>query len=154
MIAKERLEDLIEQGAIIYEAKYNNINPVRLNKNRIVILTDKYIHFRPYYGEKYQFHKYLNKLFETKEEAEWELEFGNITRTERLKLPSWEEKDVFFEFTDKDGNDIDLTICYGKILIQYYNKDNIMTKEYFNKPLTKENYIEACRLCKKLFIGE
>lgn len=24
----------------------------------------------------------------------------------------------------------------------------------FNKPLTKENYIEACKLCKKLFLGE
>ena len=34
MISKERLEELIEQGATIYEVKYNNINPVSL-KNKI-----------------------------------------------------------------------------------------------------------------------
>ena len=35
MIDKKRLEELIEQGATIYEVKYNNINPVSLtNKIR------------------------------------------------------------------------------------------------------------------------
>ena len=31
-----------------------------------------------------------NNVFATKEEAEWQLEFGNITRTEKLELPTWE----------------------------------------------------------------
>lgn len=88
------------------------------------------------------------------EEAEWELEFGNIIREERLELPSWEDRDTCFEFTDKDGLETTLVICYGNILVQQYSKDNILTTEYFRKPLTEENYIEACKLCKKLFLGD
>ena len=29
-----------------------------------------------------------DSLFETKEEAEWEIEFGRVERTERLRLPT------------------------------------------------------------------
>ena len=140
MISKERLEELIKQGreSVIGISKmgtvYLNLDP------------------KKFIGDKHEIDR--QQLFESLEDAHWYLDFGNITRTETLKLPNWEEKDMFFEFTDIDGNDIDLTICYGNILIQYYNKDNILTKEYFNKPLTKENYIEACKLCKKLFLGE
>ena len=77
-----------------------------------------------------------------------------IEQTETLSLPTWEERDMFTEFIDKDGLEVYLVICYDNILVQQYSKDNILTTEYFRKPLTKENYIEACKLCKKLFLGE
>ena len=104
----------------------------------------------------------LQELFETKEEAEWELKFGNITRTERLKLPKWEE-----------AQDKDFHFCYLYqvehfcFYIDIYNftqefrircSHGIHLDDYvFDKTFDlrdKENYIEACKLCKKLFLGE
>ena len=86
MITKERLQELIEQGATIYEVKYNNINPVSL-KNKIRFISKKYsvVVFEPRPNEKYKHHKYFDKLFETKEEAEWHKEFSRIERTERFE---------------------------------------------------------------------
>ena len=97
MISKERLEELIEQGSTIYEVKYGKINPVSL-KNKIRFISKKYpvIVFEPRPNEKYNHHKYFDKLFETKEEAEWHKEFGCIEKpqlsdlTARLsKLTVW-----------------------------------------------------------------
>ena len=60
MITKERLQELIEQGATIYEVKYNNINPVSLtNKIRDVYYKNGVIAFEPRPDEKYLHHKYL-----------------------------------------------------------------------------------------------
>ena len=153
MITKERLEELIEQKATIYEAKYHNINNVKLDKDLIVVVNDKYIHFRPYYGEKYQFHKYLKNLFETEEEARWELEM-TATRTETLKLPTWEEfnnQDKLITFRTYPHNYH--LLKYGKYIVirAFYGQGGM---DIFVKPLTEENYIEACKLCKKLFLGE
>ena len=35
--------------------------------------------------------KHLKDVYENKEEAEWVAEFGNVTRTEKLELPTWEQ---------------------------------------------------------------
>ena len=88
-----------------------------------------------------------------KEEAEWELEFGNITRSETLKLPTWEEfKEIrFVEFFYKE---YDYMLQYQNISkkIALYERNN--KGDYYLSDATKENYTEACRLCKKLFLGE
>lgn len=159
MISKERLEELIEQGVTIYEVKYGNINPVSL-KNKIRYVNYKYetITFEPRPDEKYLHHKYFKRLFETKEEAEWFAKFGNISRTETLSLPTWEEL-----------NNCIKTKCFGNHTIANFdsfvfeykrtktktvlevNRDS-ETKFYDN--LTKENYFSACELCRKLFLGE
>lgn len=99
-------------------------------------------------------------IFETKEEAEWALEFGNITRTETLILPTWEEfikeKSVCFKTKNIEYRLYIYTInaktnnCRIMISADEYNYDRFV----FEKPLTKENYIDACRLCKQLFLGE
>ena len=159
MITKERLEELIKQGATIYEAKYHNINPVDFSKNKVRFITDKFLTLEPSFFEKYKCHKYFNRLFENKEEAEWELEFGNITRTETLKLPKWEEfendKNVVTIYSKKHL--IYHLLCYNN-LSEYHitieKVDAVDNDIMFEKPLTKENYIEACKLCKKLFLGE
>ena len=148
MITKERLEELIKQGTTIYEAKYHNINPVDLSR-KIRCINYRYgmIEFEPLPKEKYLHHKYLKNLFETKEEAKWYLDFGNITRTETLSLLSWEE---FFN----SGKSIVFRDAYGDIQeLKQYNREIYINKQYCGF-LTKENYIKACEICKKLFLGE
>lgn len=159
MISKERLDELIEQGATIYEVKYNNINSVSLtNKIRFVSGKHKVIVFEPRPDEKYLHYKYFKNLFETKEEAEWHKEFGCIKRTEKLELPTWEEiKHDFIYNKQSDGNYC-VVEFFGfqeySLDIVVYNGDAMITisDEYFYNPLTKENYTLACRKAKELFL--
>ena len=102
-----------------------------------------------------------------KKDTEWELEFGNVTRTEKLELPSWEdtETEQFYVFGWWHG-DVELAMrrfdadddC--EYLIVEHKSDKYKENLYgqkvkivFKKPYNRENYIEACRLCKKLFLG-
>lgn len=158
MITKDRLKELIEQEATVYEVKYQNINPVSLtNKVRFISDKNKVIVFEPRPDEKYLHHKYFKNLFETKEEAEWHKEFGNITRTESLELPTWKEfsnrvRNITFKADPYDY------YCYTngryvEIKEYYYRGYNNGDRVFFSKPLTKENYYEACRKCKELFLG-
>lgn len=101
----------------------------------------------------------MEQCFETKADAEEYAEFGNITRTERLELPSWEEfnKVSTFAFKRKDGTDMEIAIWNN---CPDDTKTIKITRSYdwgaccFEKPLTRENYNEARRLCEKLFKGE
>lgn len=145
MISKERLEELIEQGTQVWKIYKDTCQGVYQVPAGLFG-----IGFSSQVDETTPF----NELFETIEEAEWYKEFGDIERTERLKLPTWEEFETFFEFKDKDGCDIVLVQAYGKLTLTKYNKDNIPTYQYFSEKATKENYILACRKCKELFLGQ
>ena len=167
MIKKERLEELIEQGATIWHFAENNDNFERTIireislKNCKPIIRDFSNAKNVFIGLNYQSpnrgsyaidENEFEYFFETKEDAEEYAEFGNITRTERLELPSWEdiledpEKIVWFN----SKNDL---LC--RFNISFENVFLIIdTRIIFNKPLTRENYNEARRLCVKLFKGE
>lgn len=156
MIERERLRELIEQVATIYEVKYGKINPVSL-KNKIRFISEKYpvIVFEPRPNEKYKHHKYFDKLFETLEEAEWHKEFGCIERTERLELPPFEEVNE-----DLDGRTGDFVVADPSEFTFSIRKsftDQILLQtqyEKYNWNFNKENYILACRKAKELFLGE
>lgn len=97
-------------------------------------------------------------LFETKKEAELHLEFVGIKREEEFPYVSWEDFSGglrIIEFVSFKHENIELsvlTISYETAYIQLFNsKTETML---FNKPLTEENYYEALRLAKKLFLGE
>ena len=158
MIEKERLEYLIKNNIPLWFIEDDQIKETHQTKywkiaeNKIVWYADKSLY------------KTLENLFETKEEAEWYLEFGNITRTETLNLPSWKE------FNKKYKKKYSPVIAFnGKnpqcFYEMFFKKDNSKKgcvliydcdcKEYvYSNRLTKENYTDACRLCKKLFLGE
>lgn len=142
MITKERIDELIQQRAKIWGiGKQGNVFCIGLK-------------FRPHTlnNKKWLENKYevYSKFFETKEEAEWVKEFGDITRTERLVLPTWEEwqKDDEFDFLDKEGFSWDI----------YIDGDNqiIMANgwKHFIFENNKEGYFLACRKAKELFLGE
>jgi hypothetical protein len=158
MITKTRLEELIKQGATIYEVKYGNVNPVSL-KNKIRFISKKYpvIVFEPRPNEKYKHHKYFKNLFETLEEAEWHKEFGCIERTERLELPTWEEAENINKYIICEFDWYRLLMCPADNIgdtgwIGIDSGGNCELYHWDNA--NKENYLKACQKCKELFLGE
>ena len=107
MITKERLEELIEQGATIYDLS-SQFEPFEIDFLKVKIhgFFNDGVNFyiecpTAYNGHQLIFCEYKDLYeFKNKEDAEEYAEFGNITRTERLELPSWEEikekDDCFF----------------------------------------------------------
>lgn len=159
MISKERLEELIKEGAIIYTSRFKKPEKYKLYKDYFVNDDELCACNKSHTAIECVIK--LKKLFETKEEAEFALKYQNITRTETLSLPTWEEiiKEVVYE---KNIYGYDRK-NYVLIIENYANEPTIQiscSNDYFgifeayDKPLTKESYIEACELCRKLFLGE
>ena len=159
MISKERLEELIEQGATIYSNEYGEI---QLKKENDLSLYENgqnnYILYALEPNKKYHNEIFDEELFETKEEAEFSLEFQNITRTETLNLPTWEElnkkvdtiPNMFWQIAK--CSEFILFLQTDKTL----NNSQIILRgndDTYNWGLTKENYLEACKIAKKLFLG-
>lgn len=166
MITKERLEELIEQGATIYEIKkdFYIVDPseiVKIEKIKSHLLKeflDSHLEFNEWHGGTDRLYK---ELFETKEEADFALRYKRIPKIEYLDLPTWEE----FITKDKTTTFYKNQVKYQMyIFVKNKNTDNCKIIIYaddnsqdwivFEKPLTKENYIEACKLCLRLFKGE
>ena len=160
MIEKERLEELIEQGATIYSNEYGEI---QLKKENDLSLYENgqnnYILYALEPNKKYHNEIFDEDLFETEEEAKWFAEFGCIERTERLELPTWEEVSRDLQnvpagnYVIKEFDDVSLEyIKYRNgnyAVIGVYKYDDRLELE-----ATKENYIKACRKCVELFKEE
>ena len=149
MITKERLKELIEQGATIYSTHWKEEVDLSLPCKIVdrvinsvlteVLIVDEGKGFTPNY--------LLSNLTEDVEGAKWAEEFGCIERTERLELPTWEDLQKEFIFKAKSGKIIYLTHDEKTIFLE--DEDwNIL-----RLPLTQENYTKACRKCKELFLG-
>lgn len=160
MITKERLEELIEQGATIYWIYGKSIEKKTLkHKYHSFFICDNELN--EYNAKQYigiWKHK-LSKLFETREEAEWHRYFGNITRTERLELPTWEEAtDLVYSGSFGVQTIIKFDKCKFGYKLQLDGNVYIFvdkgTYTLFMGSLTKENYTLACRKCVELFLGE
>lgn len=167
MITKERLEELIEQGATIYIICWGKTKKISLDDVLYMDIEDDQLCYEvdgdlPRTTD-------LNHLFETYIDAEEYAEFGNVIRMERLELPSWEDvKDTGYDeiFFVKDNRFDSGVVQYYFLVAEQTNQIQIMFREIehimvidaydviFQKPLTKENYNEARRLCVKLFKGE
>lgn len=164
-ISKQRLEELIEQGATIW---HDDFGEIKLNKNTCEVCdvkgwsTGEHIYWALYFEYKYNNETYhhdinIDDLEEDVENGREQLEFGNITRTERLELPSWEDfkKTHVFLFESKEKVLMELAVweCKDNRLIKVTTANDWKVC-FFNKPLTRENYDDARRLCVKLFKGE
>lgn len=147
MITKERLEELIRQGASVWEAKYGKVKEFNLSTIGDYLMSKEYI--RVYFYQPYNFitRKRYDKLFEDKGEAEWFSKFRNITRTEILSLPTWDEfynSGKMYYFRGFYGN---------QITLRQYDRNIFVNDDYIGY-LTEPNYLEACELCRKMFLGE
>lgn len=159
MITEERLKELIKQGATIYDIFKGDIYLIDLTMAKYYDVP-KYIEYKnDYYN--CNLTRSINDLFETKEEAEEYLEFGNIIRPERLNLPTWKEFVKLEENYDYGYNTIKSfdDVKFGYVN-PYNDKSTCLFIEksgktiYLTNMVTKETYLEARRLCKKLFLGE
>lgn len=145
-INKERLEELINEGATIYsldkQVKYSI--PIFLKDGENVVVNDNELVNSVRVIDK------IENLYETQKEAEWHLKY-HATRTEELNLPMFDEKqDITYWFFDAKGFEILLVCVNGEVgVLRYDNK--ALDKELFCEPATEENYIKACDLCLKLF---
>lgn len=161
-ITKERLEELINEGATIYtiDKTVNYPIPLFLDEHYVILAKEDgaeeclaYTHERVIEGKG----ELLINLYETQEQAEWHLKY-HATRTEELNLPIWKEfitynENIGVSFVGEDwvvyelSNDIDI-----------YHKPRILLTadgEYFEEwQSTEENYEKACDLCLKLFKGK
>ena len=155
MIKPDRLKELIEQEAIIYDIFKCDIYAIDLKVAEYYDVPDYIEYINNYY--QCRLTRNCDDLFETKEEAEWYLEFCNITREEKLVLPSWAEFKENCNFPTihcKNGKTANFTVSNSYLEIYKDSDDGYCEKKIYGKPLTKENYIDACRLCKQLFLGE
>ena len=164
MITRKRLEELIEKGATIYSNEYGEIQLIKENGLSLYENgQNNYILYALEPNKKYHNEIFDEDLFETKEDADFALELQNITRTETLNLPTWEEieydKNGRFVYSFHIKNNYKF---FGKLAI--WKNIQLITIEglvqgcqyelYFDEPLTKENYLEACKSVKKLCLGE
>lgn len=137
MINEERFNQLVDEQATVYWVYEDVIDVARAS------LTDFY-----WLGGE--------NVFETETEAKELLKYGNITRTEKLELPMWEE---FCDGKSIRCGDQEYQTTYWVIkddkhikMYKFYNGSS--AGEFFNKPLTRQNYDLARDLCIKLFKGE
>ena len=156
MITKERLEELIEQGATIYgiDDRWDIVEVRELDAQQIYYSSSN-ANYQYVFDDHSVVEFFDDKLFETKEDAEEYAEFGNIPRIEWLELPSWEDvlkgEDISIHFQNQRKD-----IAY-ELYVDAYKGGIFIEKDHeviWIRPTTRENYNEARRLCVKLFKGE
>ena len=158
MITKERLEELIKEGATIWWLPGKMALKICLNDSYYVDYQDMLCCKRLNYNERIE---HISWLFETEEQAEWHLKYHK-NRIETLDLLMWEdfikEDNFVFKFYVKKKEYSMYIFVKNKntnncrILIRADDREQDWL--VFEEPATEENYIKACDLCLKLFEGE
>lgn len=155
MIEKSRLEELINQEATVYDPDtlWESVGEIKLNKNMQIIngrLNGEIGNFG-IAGGMCGCSIPLEDLVETKEEAEWTVEFGCIERTERFEPLYYDniDQNYCYDYHFWDKNHYGYTIrVSGKDIILFWQNCN--HKEYFKN--TKEEYEKLIRRCAKMFL--
>lgn len=158
-ITKSRLKELIDEGATVYLLKKNEIESIRLTDNHYIegpLLILDIDPILPFYENEY----FLTDLYEHKADAEWDLEFKNVEKRIKFVRPMLFRKvsEYIFKVNEEARTSLNhnIYVNYGFILnvsddftLRLSCKGEII----FEKPFNEENYTEACRLIKKLFMG-
>lgn len=155
MISKERLEELIEQEATIYDpdTMWKSIGEIKLNKKMKIKdgRLDGDLGDLGLKGAMCSCFVPLEDLVESKEEAEWIIEFGCIERTERFEPLYYDNIDqnycYEYRFSTKNNHEYTIRVS-GKDIILFWTNCNY--KEYFKN--TKEEYEKLIRRCAKMFL--
>lgn len=147
MISEERLEEIIKNKGVVWVystySKPYRILPITFDGEREINSHTFCLNWN------------VKNIFETKEDAEFYVEFSCIERTERLELPNWEEKNciiyTFYSPIKKGGKEYEFRLFKGGNITIWRTNDMY---KVFNESATKENYTIACRKAKELFLGE
>lgn len=164
MISKEKFNELKSEKKKIYYLDYGlfgscSVKELDFSKRQLCgicadyfPIPDEELEVHDYCNIQEDFVCYLKDCYETQEDAVFAKEFKNINRTEILNLPTFEELKKFerFEFKAKDGHRYSIHFISGSNILVIVG---IFTTEYYGEA-TKENYLEACKIAKNLFLGE
>ena len=161
MIEKERLEELIKQGATIWHDDYGEIelNATSCEIAEVRSITGVHLQFVLCFEYECNNQKHwgefdIQELEENVENAKWHYEM-DCARIERLELPNWEEKNciiyTFYSPIKKGGQQYEFRLFKGGNITIWRTDDMY---KVFNESATKENYTIACRKAKELFLGE
>ena len=156
MISEERLNDIINKKEtvwVVYSITPEKNGVVEMTAKRYENLIKPAIILQAAYG--------LKNLFETEEAAEFASKFQNITQTETLDLTLFEDLPEYFDISFvRFDKELDCYIIYelytkfNEICILFRNITEEASDCIFREPRTKENYIKACEMARKLFLGE
>lgn len=143
MISEERLEELLKTNSTIYTIYGGYVSKIellfgsdRIEKNHLVELGVNN------WGNTHTSYTF-DMLFEDRLEAEEFLKYGNVTRTEKLELPTWEQVEKFIEQMKHFNLNHD-----NRVLSRIVTKDSI----YYLK-LCKDLYTFYFEL-KQTYIGD
>ena len=147
MIKEQKLKELIEKEATIfhYICEYGIIE--EFNLKGCEIYNDFDSTQLVYENEPYD----LKNLFETKAEAEFEAEFGNVEKVVKMPVPpTWEEFIIGKDFYCCKG----LYISMDDIIELVDSRLRYSEEIVLTLPNTKENYIKALDKMKELWREE
>ena len=146
MIKKERLEELIEKGAMIYVVNNKVVFEEKLNKHYTHDVLKDCVCWWSIPRKRW----FFKDCFETKEDAEWYVKYGEVTKTETISFPTYEKIMQDLEgktgtYTIIDASNVLLEVNLGK---HYVDQIYLYTNEdKFNWNLSKEGYEQACEMC-------
>lgn len=160
MITRERLEELISQRATIYSTDWDEV--VELSPETCTVENIKISEYGEEIGEKLfvkedeqHIPSYrLSALEEDIETEKFKKKFQNITREEILNLPTWEELNIIDEIKIYGEYGKRYIVQVDEYDISIYASDGYDFILYKRFERTKDNYIKACTIARKLFLGE
>lgn len=168
MISKERLQELIDKKATIWADDYGEIQ--LCDKSEVcdtIAFTGNHQIQEGYCLSGFVYNKEFisdniepDGLEEDVEKGEWQYEM-HASRLQQFDPPVWEEiqytRHYFvYKFPIKDEYDF-----FGRItILKDYSirvsglVQGVLCEEYFDEAASKDNYIKACMIARKLFLGE
>ena len=156
MISKERLQELIDKKATIWADRYGEIQLCEKSEVCRVISCEGESYCLSGFicdGEFLPFAVIPEEMEENVEKGNWEYEM-HASRLERFDPPVWEEinedTDWIFRFFTRDGRDYRFIVSG---VLEYIELDSEYSESYYFD-FTKEDYIKACTIARKLFLGE
>ena len=152
MLTKERLKELIDEGATVYgiDNQYQPVQEIDLEEEVWMLERSNAILLRQNQEDTVI---HLENLYEHKSDAEWDFEFENVEKRIKFVKPK-PFREIGNEFFIYNFHGFTMYKYAGVIKLQDEEGDSYADSIIFDKPFNEENYIEACRLIKKLFMGE
>ena len=144
MIAEERLKELVEQEATVYSCVDGFVNIFPLEKDT---------YFGGGFIQDWDYMMDINNLYEYEHDAIHASKYVNMIREEELSLPFWSD----LSSIDKPADNLIVEFGGYRLIKFNFTKQKshiVITRnlfDIFNKPLTQENYAEACEIIKKIW---
>lgn len=161
MISEERLQELIDKKATIWADNYGKIQ--LCDKSEVCRVTsfdgESYCLYGFIYNKDFMgINVFPEELEEDVEKGEWQYEM-HASRLERFEPPVWEdilEKNDYI-FLSKSHKEVIIRIGASRFTngttMEYVVVENEF-EGFYTGNLTKDNYIKACTIARKLFLGE